>query len=158
MLRQTRRCGGKYFFRSRAKFPRSEDTNSPLSMASSWSDAPPASWSDAPPEEARALDVWPLDESNVKLLDAVRPRAWEGPTEAEAAGEYDIIAIGSGAGGLVTAKQAARRGCALCAHLGPPRGRRLPQRRLRPVQGAAPLRAGCAGGKGGAGRGVPGRR
>ncbi|EOD05293.1 putative mercuric reductase [Emiliania huxleyi CCMP1516] len=79
-------------------------------MASSWSDAPPASWSDAPPEEARALDVWPLDESNVKLLDAVRPRAWEGPTEAEAAGEYDIIAIGSGAGGLVTAKQAARRG------------------------------------------------
>lgn len=75
---------------------------SKLSMASSWSDAPP--------EEARALDVWPLDESNVKLLDAVRPRAWEGPTEAEAAGEYDIIAIGSGAGGLVTAKQAARRG------------------------------------------------
>ena len=78
-----------------------------------------SSWSDAPPEEARALDVWPLDESNVKLLDAVRPRAWEGPTEAEAAGEYDIIAIGSGAGGLVTAKQAARRGARSALISGP---------------------------------------
>ena len=58
-------------------------------------------------EEARALQVWPLDEHNIATLDAVRPRGWEDPPPAV---EYDLIAIGAGAGGLVSAKQSGRRG------------------------------------------------
>ena len=54
------------------------------------------SWADGPTEEvaaaARALDIWPLDASNAKLLDAVHPRQW---TDPEDRGEvYDLIAIG----------------------------------------------------------------
>jgi len=64
-------------------------------------------WSAAGEEEARALNVWPLDEHNIKTLDAVHPRGWEDP---EPAAEYDLIAIGAGAGGLVSAKQSGRRG------------------------------------------------
>ena len=58
-------------------------------------------------DEARALQVWPLDEHNIATLDAVRPRGWEDPPPAV---EYDLIAIGAGAGGLVSAKQSGRRG------------------------------------------------
>ena len=58
-------------------------------------------------EAARALQVWPLDEHNIATLDAVRPRGWEDPPPAV---EYDLIAIGAGAGGLVSAKQSGRRG------------------------------------------------
>ena len=36
--------------------------------------------------------VWPLDEHNAKLLDAVHPRSWKDP--AQPVGEYDLIAIG----------------------------------------------------------------
>ena len=58
-------------------------------------------------DEARALQVWPLDEHNIATLDAVRPLGWEDPPPAV---EYDLIAIGAGAGGLVSAKQSGRRG------------------------------------------------
>lgn len=55
-------------------------------------------------EAAAELDVWPLDEYNAKLLNEVHPRGYvqscETPHE-----EYDLIAIGSGAGGLVSSKQ-----------------------------------------------------
>ena len=56
----------------------------------------------------RELEIWPLDESNVKLLNQVHPRIYrsaENPHEV-----YDLIAIGAGAGGLVSSKQAGRRG------------------------------------------------
>ena len=64
-------------------------------------------WGAGHEEEARALQVWPLDEHNIATLDAVRPRGWEDPPPAA---EYDLIAIGAGAGGLVAAKQSGRRG------------------------------------------------
>ncbi len=67
------------------------------------------SWSAAGLEDdARSLNVWPLDEHNIRTLDAVHPLVWEDPEEPPA--EYDLIAIGAGAGGLVSAKQSGRRG------------------------------------------------
>jgi len=55
------------------------------------------------------IGVWPLDEYNVKLLDCVHPRGWVNP-ERPSDFVYDLVAIGAGAGGLVSAKQSARRG------------------------------------------------
>jgi len=54
------------------------------------------------------LHVWPLDDDNAKLLDAVHPKSWtvEGTDETV----YDLIAIGAGAAGLVSSRQSARRG------------------------------------------------
>mmetsp|Transcript_22717 Transcript_22717/g.43152 ORF Transcript_22717/g.43152 Transcript_22717/m.43152 type:complete len:579 (-) Transcript_22717:18-1754(-) len=70
-------------------------------------------------EAASKLDVWPLDEYNAALLNEVHPRGYvkscETPHE-----EYDLISIGSGAGGLVSSKQSARRGAKsamISAHL-----------------------------------------
>lgn len=65
-------------------------------------------------EEARKLTIWPLDEYNIQLLDAVHPKDYVSPkaildADAETS-TYDLVVIGSGAGGLVTSKQAARRG------------------------------------------------
>lgn len=57
--------------------------------------------------------VWPLDEHNVKLLDNVCPRDWQNPSKP-ADFVYDLVAIGAGAGGLVSAKQSARRGAKSC--------------------------------------------
>jgi len=50
-----------------------------------------------------------LDVHNVKLLDNVHPRGWKNP-QRPAGFVYDLVAIGAGAGGLVAAKQSARRG------------------------------------------------
>lgn len=59
-------------------------------------------------EEARKkLKVWPLDTYNAELLNEVHPRDFE---SQEPYAEYDLIAIGAGAGGLVSSKQSARRG------------------------------------------------
>ena len=61
-------------------------------------------------KEARAdLGIWPLDEYNAKLLNEVHPRSFVS-SKATPDKEYDLIAIGSGAGGLVSSKQTARRG------------------------------------------------
>ena len=59
--------------------------------------------------------VYPLDIHNARLLDAVAPKAWINPKPASGDPEttelyYDLVAVGSGAGGLVSAKQSARRG------------------------------------------------
>jgi len=60
-------------------------------------------------KEARdELGIWPLDEYNAKLLNEVHPRGFS--SEATPHPEYDLIAIGSGAAGLVSSKQTARRG------------------------------------------------
>jgi len=53
--------------------------------------------------------VSPLDEHNATLLSLVAPEDWENPTPADGF-VYDLIAVGAGAGGLVSAKQTARRG------------------------------------------------
>lgn len=59
-------------------------------------------------EEARKdLNIWPLDEFNASLLNQVHPRNFQSQTPHE---EYDLIALGAGAGGLVSSKQSARRG------------------------------------------------
>ena len=56
--------------------------------------------------------VWPLDAHNALLLDRVAPRHWLNPRGATEEEElyYDLVAIGAGAGGLVSSKQSARRG------------------------------------------------
>ena len=57
---------------------------------------------------ARELSIGPLSSpANIALLDAVHPYQW---TDASTEDVYDLVAIGSGAGGLVSAKQSARRG------------------------------------------------
>ncbi|CAK9063951.1 unnamed protein product [Durusdinium trenchii] len=75
--------------------------------------SPMASWSavkaDGPVPEGDHVGVWPLDEHNVRLLDAVHPKDWAPPERPETF-VYDLIALGAGAGGLVSAKQSARRG------------------------------------------------
>lgn len=55
------------------------------------------------------IGVSPLDEHNTKLLDNVAPRDWKDPQRGKDF-VYDLIAIGAGSGGLICAKQSARRG------------------------------------------------
>eukprot|EP00531_Pseudo-nitzschia_arenysensis_P014515 CAMPEP_0116135326 /NCGR_PEP_ID=MMETSP0329-20121206/11131_1 /TAXON_ID=697910 /ORGANISM="Pseudo-nitzschia arenysensis, Strain B593" /LENGTH=683 /DNA_ID=CAMNT_0003630119 /DNA_START=68 /DNA_END=2119 /DNA_ORIENTATION=+ len=58
------------------------------------------------PKDVHAVShVWPLDEHNTKLLDHVHPPAWKDPDNG--APTYDMICIGAGVGGLVTAASAA---------------------------------------------------
>mmetsp|Transcript_854 Transcript_854/g.1651 ORF Transcript_854/g.1651 Transcript_854/m.1651 type:complete len:553 (+) Transcript_854:32-1690(+) len=64
---------------------------------------------DGPVPSGEHLGVWPLDEHNARLLDAVHPRSWPVPSCPDDF-VYDLIAVGAGAGGLVSAKQSARRG------------------------------------------------
>ena len=55
-------------------------------------------------EEARnKYDVWPLDGYNAKTLNEVHPRDYVQSTP-EPHEIYDLIAIGAGAGGLVSSK------------------------------------------------------
>ena len=62
-------------------------------------------------KEAREeLGIWPLDDFNAKLLNEVHPRNFVTTMEDAPHPIYDLIAIGSGAGGLVSSKQTARRG------------------------------------------------
>lgn len=72
-----------------------------------------SSWKAEEPEHAEdaksRLEIWPLDEYNIQLLNEVHPRDYTASTEQPHA-LYDLIAIGAGAGGLVSSKQSARRG------------------------------------------------
>ncbi|EOD08411.1 hypothetical protein EMIHUDRAFT_453130 [Emiliania huxleyi CCMP1516] len=78
----------------------------PVSAVARWDPS-----ADADASAARQLDIEPLDASNARLLDAVHPRRWTDPSPPEV---YDLVVIGAGAGGLVSAKQAARRGARSC--------------------------------------------
>lgn len=73
----------------------------------------PSEWTPGDAEQAKEarekLEIWPLDEYNAKLLNLVHPRGYVTKTE-EPPVEYDLIAVGSGAGGLVSSRQSARRG------------------------------------------------
>ncbi len=54
-----------------------------------------------------ALAVAPLDEHNLRLLASVRPDGWQNPTPAP---RYNMVVIGAGTAGLVTAAGAAGLG------------------------------------------------
>jgi len=54
------------------------------------------------------LNVSPMDEHNLRLLDNVHPAAWRDPDAID--GYYNLIAIGAGAGGLVSAAGSAGLG------------------------------------------------
>lgn len=49
--------------------------------------------------------VWPLDKFNTQLLDNVHPPAWQDPKVHNSDGSYtyDMVVIGGGTGGLITA-------------------------------------------------------
>jgi len=53
-----------------------------------------------------ASHVWPMDEHNTKLLDEVHPPSWVDPNQSKTP-QYDLVVIGAGSGGLVTAAGAA---------------------------------------------------
>lgn len=57
------------------------------------------------------LEVSPMDEHNVKLLDNVHPVDWVNPKETDS---YTLVVIGAGAGGLVTAAGSAGIGAKVC--------------------------------------------
>lgn len=64
------------------------------------------------PKDSHAVSqVWPLDEYNTKLLNHVHPPLWQDPPadNQDGSSRYDVVVIGAGAGGLVTAAGAA--GC-----------------------------------------------
>ena len=68
------------------------------------------SWNENDSEIARDdLNIWPLDEFNIELLNQVHPKEWK-EDDVDEDTVFDLVVIGSGAGGLVSAKQAARRG------------------------------------------------
>ena len=106
------------FLQTRNTFALKPQSRLHTSMASQQS-----SWSTTDPSHSKAakehLKVWPLDNDNAKLLNEVHPKSWstEG-TDPETV--YDFIAIGAGAGGLVSSRQVARRGgksAMISAHL-----------------------------------------
>lgn len=74
-------------------------------MAASWKDV----HAEAPVPDHGEVGVWPLDDHNAKLLDNVCPRDWQNPLRPSDF-VYDLVAVGAGAAGLVSAKQSARRG------------------------------------------------
>merc|ERR1719375_1547869 len=78
-------------------------------MAGSWSEVAPSAVPVPDGGVHGEVGVWPLDAENAKLLDNVHPRGWVNPTRG-ADFVYDLVAVGAGAGGLVSAKQSARRG------------------------------------------------
>jgi hypothetical protein len=64
------------------------------------------------PKDAHAVSqVWPLDEYNTHLLNNVHPPLWQDPPAdtQDGSSTYDVVVIGAGAGGLVSAAGAA--GC-----------------------------------------------
>jgi Pyridine nucleotide-disulphide oxidoreductase len=56
-----------------------------------------------------ASHVWPMDSHNTTLLDHVHPPDWQDPAASNKDGSstYDLVVIGAGVGGLITAGGAA---------------------------------------------------
>lgn len=50
-----------------------------------------------------ARQMWPLDGYNTELLDCVHPPNWENPKSDDSTPTYDLVVIGAGTGGLVSA-------------------------------------------------------
>lgn len=62
------------------------------------------------PKDVHAVShVWPLDSHNTTLLDHVHPPEWRDPKASNKDGSstYDLVCIGAGVGGLITAAGAA---------------------------------------------------
>lgn len=57
--------------------------------------------------DLQACGVSPLDKHNVELLDNVHPKSWTNPTPKE---KYNLVALGAGAGGLITSGSVAAMG------------------------------------------------
>jgi pyruvate/2-oxoglutarate dehydrogenase complex dihydrolipoamide dehydrogenase (E3) component len=90
--------------------------NNSLGRQETWSASNPNDSKDAKDR----LKIWPLDDDNVKLLDEVHPKSWPNHKGTNPDMVYDFIAIGAGAGGLVSSRQVARRGgksAMISAHL-----------------------------------------
>ena len=79
-------------------------SNSPIPSSEPWTPGNPAHELEA----RQILHTWPLDKYNAETLNEVHPRQYTTPFTPH--DEYDLIAIGAGAGGLVSARQSARRG------------------------------------------------
>ena len=74
-------------------------------------------WTTSNPDQAKQardqLNIWPLDEFNALLLNEVHPVDYDITSSKQVLPHndvYDLVVIGAGAGGLVSSKQAARRG------------------------------------------------
>ena len=57
--------------------------------------------------DAWNFSVEPMDDNNLKLMENVRPLNWENP---EPLSKYNLVVIGAGTGGLITAAGAAGLG------------------------------------------------
>ncbi|KAL7489866.1 hypothetical protein ACHAW6_016193 [Cyclotella cf. meneghiniana] len=81
--------------------------------------ADPMSWNPNPnstPEQvslSSRLSISPLDEYNAALLNEVRPLNYSNPAVGWGT-VWDLVVVGAGAGGLVSSRQAARRGAKSC--------------------------------------------
>ena len=100
-----------------------DDTTAPPSSSSLsvWRPIPHATSADI--ALAKSLNLWPLDAANVNLLNEVRHRHYTNPASTSKFNNsnskndnnvYDLVVIGAGAGGLVSSRQAARRGAKSC--------------------------------------------
>ena len=74
-------------------------------------------WQQTSPSDkdlAKSLNIEPLDDANVKLLNEVHPRNYVNPKPLDV---YDLVVIGAGAGGLVSSRQVCvHRFCKNCAY------------------------------------------
>jgi len=50
-----------------------------------------------------ASKVWPLDENNIALLNNVHPPEWQDPVSKKNDNQYDLVVIGGGTAGLISA-------------------------------------------------------
>lgn len=59
----------------------------------------------SPHDQHAVSQVWPLDNYNTQLLDNVHPPCWQDPKPHKSDGtyHYDMVVIGGGTGGLITA-------------------------------------------------------
>ncbi len=60
-----------------------------------------------PAEDLEEIGIAPLDDHNTRLLDHAHPARWEAPNPAE---RYNLVVLGGGTGGLVSAAAAAGLG------------------------------------------------
>jgi len=80
------------------------------SSSSQWNESPTSTSEEQ--TLAKSLSIWPLDTYNVNLLNEVRHKQYTNPNPPLPI--YDLVVIGAGAGGLVSSRQAARRGAKSC--------------------------------------------
>ena len=93
----------------------------------------------AEPVGTEPVRVQPWDAHNQALVANVHPPGWVNPTPAP---RYNLVVLGAGTAGLVTAAGAAGLGAKVALVERASHGRRLPQRRLRALEGLDPRRAG----------------